>query len=200
MTARRVGILAAALVVWLVPTLPTRAGHEFPFYPSYYPQEITLSVLRPAEVPAKLADGSLHAYLGADPFAGRPIPPSITRVESLGAYVVVHLNPASRFPGDAGRRCVAARAVAEGLAAPSGYRPLPYPVTPYHPDYLQHADLAAAARGAAPVAWDGAPLRVRAADPGAAALVPPALRAPGPDWDATVETVEIAPLWAAAVV
>jgi hypothetical protein len=200
MTLPRLGILAAALAVWLAPTPPACAGHEFPFYPSYYPQEITLSVLGPAEASAKLADGSLHAYLGADPFAGRPVPPTIARVESLAAYVVVGLNPASRFPGDAGRRCVAAHAVADALAASPGYRPHPYPVTPYHPDYLQHADLATEASTATRVAWDGAPLRVRAADPGAAALVPPALRAPGPDWDAAVETVEVAPLWAEAAV
>src|SRR5262249_9034087 len=133
MTPRRVGILAAAaLVVWLVSPLTARAGPEFPFYPSYYPPEITLSVLPPAEAPAKLADESAHAYRGADPFASRPIPPTIARVDSLAAYVVVGLNPASRFTGDAGLRCVAARAVAEALAAPSGYQPQPYPVTPYH--------------------------------------------------------------------
>jgi hypothetical protein len=157
-------------------------------------------VLDAASAPAKLADGSLHAYLGADPFAGRPVPPTVARVESLAAYVVIALNPASRLSGDAGRPCLAARAVAETLAAIPGYEPHPYPVTPYHPDYLQHADLAAEASAVARVAWDGAPLRVRARDPGAAALVPPALRAAGPDWDAAVETVEIASLWADAAV
>ncbi len=195
---RRAAFLATALAVWLYPTLPARAGHEFPFYPSYYPQEITLSVLSQAAVPAKLADGSLHAYLGADPFAGSPVPPTVARAESLAAYVVIALNPTARFPGDPGRRCAAARAVAEALTAAPGYRPHPYPVTPYHPDYLQHADLAAAA--SAPVGWDGPPLRVRAGDPSAAALIPPAHRAAGADWDAAVETVEIAPLWAEAAV
>ena len=114
--------------------------------------------------------------------------------------MVVALNPAARLPGDAGRRCAAARAVAEALAAVPGYRPYPYPVTPYHPDYLQHADLATAASASARVAWDGPPLRVRPGDPGATALVPPALRATGADWDAAVETVEVAALWAEAAV
>ena len=197
---RRVAILATALAAWLSPTLPARSGHEFPFYPSYYPQEITLSVLSPTEAPAKLADGSLHAYLGADPFAGSPVPPTVARAESLAAYVVIALNPAARFPGDTGRRCAAARAVGEALTAIPGYRPHPYPVTPYHPDYLQHADLAAAASASAHVVWDGPPLRVRAGDPGAATLVPPAQRAAGADWDAAVETVEVAPLWAETAV
>ena len=196
---RRVAILAAALGASLWPILQARSGHEFPFYPSYYPQEITLSALGGAAVPAKLADGSLHAYLG-DPFVGSVVPPTVARVESLGAYVVITLNPAARLPGDAGHRCVAARAVAEALAAAPGYRPHPYPVTPYHPDYLQHADLATLASAAARVPWDGRPLRVRAEDPEAAALVPLALRASGPDWDVAVGTVEVASLWVDAAV
>ena len=74
-------------------------------------------MLSPAAAPAKFADGSLHAYLGVDPFAGRAVPSTVARAESLAAYVIVTLNPAARFPGDAGRRCAAARAVGEALAA-----------------------------------------------------------------------------------
>jgi hypothetical protein len=190
--------VAGALAAWLCLTPPAHSGHEFPFYPSYYPQEITFSVVAPDAVPAKMADGSLHAYVGADPFAGRTAPPTVGRAESLGAYVVVTLNnAASQLPTDAGRRCRAARAVAESLRATPGYRPYPYPVTPLHPDYLQHADLAAAA-SAAPASWDGPPLRVRAGDADAARLIPPARRATGPEWDAAVGTVEVAPLWTEA--
>jgi hypothetical protein len=90
--------------------------------------------------------------------------------------------------------------VGAALAATHGYRPYPYPVTPYHPDYLQHADLAAAASASTRVAWDGPPLRVRAGDPVAAALVAPAQRSAGADWDAAVETVEVASLWAETAV
>ena len=194
----RVALLVAALAASLYPATPAHAGHEFPFYPSYYPQEITLSVLAPDAAPAKLADGSLHAYLGVDPFAGRAVPSTVTRAESLGAYVVVTLNAPSGTPGDPGRRCLAARAVADGLQSTPDYRAHPYPVTPYHPDYLQHADLAAAASAAARGTWDGPPLRVRAGDAEAARLISPAQRAAGADWDATVETVEVAPLWLAA--
>jgi hypothetical protein len=193
-------MVAAALGLWLASLAPVRAGHEFPFYPSYYPQEITLSVLSPAAAPAKLADGSLHAYLGADPLASQSVPPTVARVPSLAAYVVITLNPGARLPGDAGRRCVAAHAVADALTRTPDYHRHPYPVTPYHPDYLQHVDLAAAASAPAGTAWDGPPLRVRAGDPGSAALVPATLRATGPDWDAAVETVEVAPLWAGAAV
>jgi hypothetical protein len=195
-----VALLVAALVVALYPAPPAHAGHEFPFYPSYYPQEITLSVLAPDAARSKFADGSLHAYLGADPFAGRAMSATVTRTESLGAYVVVTLNATSGPPGDAGRRCLTARAVAESLQVTPEYRAHPYPVTPYHPDYLQHADLASAANAAARATWDGPPLRVRAGDGDAAQLIALARRAAGPDWDAMVETVEVAPLWSAAAV
>jgi hypothetical protein len=191
---RRAAVLAVPLLAALSPT-SGRAGHEFPFYASYYPQEITLSVLPPAAASPKFAVGAVHAYLGGDPFAGRPAPATIAAVESLAAYVTVTLNPAARFPGDGGARCDAVRSVTEGLAAAPGYRAAPYPVTPYHPDFLQHADLAAAASAAPRTAWRGAPLRVRTGGGPAADLVPAAIRASGADWDAAVELAEIAPLW-----
>ena len=111
--------LATALAAWLCPSLPAHAGHEFPFYPSYYPQEITLSVIDPAGSPAKIADGSLHAYLGRDPYAGRPAPATVIRAESLAAYVVVALNPAARPPGR--RRAPVRRRTRRGRGA--GRRP-----------------------------------------------------------------------------
>ncbi len=192
---RRVAIVAAALAATLCAASPGRAGHEFPFYASYYPQEITLSVLAPAAAPPKFAVGALHAYLGANPFADRPVPSTIASAESLAAFVLVTVNPAARFPGDAGARCLAARTVAEALVTGPGYRAYPYPVTPYHPDYLQHADLATAASAAPRATWTGTPLRVRATGDRAAGLVPPALRASGADWDVAVELAEVAPLW-----
>jgi hypothetical protein len=198
--ARRVPVVVAALAASLAGGAGARAGHEFPFYPSYYPQEITVAVVPPAAAVAKLGDGSLHAYVGADPLGGRPAPPGVAQVESLGGYVVVTLNPAAPFFGDAARRCRAARAVADGLILTSGPRRHRYPVTPYHPDFLQHADLVAAVDSVPPLPWDGPPLRIRAADPAAAALVAAAQQTTGPAWDAMVETVEVAPLWTTAAV
>ena len=188
-------VLALAVSIAVLPV--ARAGHEFPFYPSYYPQEMTISVVPAADAATKVADASLHAYVGADPFQGGATPPPVARVESLDAYVLVTLNVAASFFPDPGRRCRAARAVADALAWNVGARRHPYPVTPYHPDYLQHADLAQTA-GAGASAWDGAPLRIRAADPVAQALVPAAHRAGTGPWDAVVETREVAALWAEA--
>jgi hypothetical protein len=194
---------ALAAVVLLAPlgmAPAVRAGHEFPFYPSFYPQEITVAVIPPADATAKLADGSVHAYVGADPFAGATVPANVAHVESLGAYVLVRLNPAAPFFAEPARRCRTARALADGLAWTGSARRHPYPVTPFHPDYLQHADLAEAAAAEPPVPWDGARLRVRAASPAAAALIPAAWRAPGPDWDAAVDALDVASLWTAAAV
>ena len=45
-----------------------------PFYPSYYPQEITLETLAPGAAPARFAKNTLHAYVGADVYAGTRAP------------------------------------------------------------------------------------------------------------------------------
>jgi hypothetical protein len=189
-------LLLAVSLMGRVP--PARAGHEFPFYPSYYPQEITLETIAPAVAATRLTDGTLHAYAGADPYPGRPVPANVTPVESLGAYVVVTPNPAAPFFADRGRRCAVARAASDALlSGPGTFRRHPWAVTPLHGDFLAHADLAAreaSDRKPAPAA----PLRVRAVDLLAERAVPPAWRQAGPDWDAAVETVEVAELWATA--
>jgi hypothetical protein len=193
----RRALTAAALAVAAGATTPAGAGHEFPFYPSYYPQEITVVALPAADASVPLREGSMHVYVGGDPFRGRAAPPGVGQVESLGAYVLVRLNPAAAVFADPARRCRAARAIADGLAWGDLARRHPYPVTPFHPDYLHHADLAERAVADRPAAWDGPAPRVRAADPGAAALVPSAWRETGTDWDAAVETLEVASLWVA---
>jgi hypothetical protein len=43
-----------------------RAGHEFPFYPSFYPQEITVEALDAQAAAQRLAKGTLHAYAGGE--------------------------------------------------------------------------------------------------------------------------------------
>ena len=189
---RRRLLIALALGAVAVPS--ARAGHEFPFYPSYYPQEITLQVESPAAASAQLAAGTLHAYVGGDPFGAAPAPPAIARAESLGALVLVRVNPAAPYFADPQQRCRAARAAADLLETPDRFRRFRYPVTPYHPDYLQHADLARAAEDAPAPGWPG-PLRLRAGDAGAEPLVAPARRAGTGAWDASVETLDVAALW-----
>jgi len=108
-----------------------RAGHEFPFYPSFYPQEITVEALDARAAAQRLANGTLHAYAGGD------IADSEKRgvVASLGGYVVARSDPGS---------CADARSMKDALDAGAVWHP--YPVTPFHADYLHHADRAEAAR------------------------------------------------------
>jgi hypothetical protein len=165
------------------------AGHEIPYYPSFYPQEIRIEVAAPAAAPRLFGKNAIHAYVGPLPApkgAGH-----LAWVESLRSFVVLVFNPASRTFADPRERCAAAARLAPALAAAKGeYIFHPYPVTPYHGDYLHHADLVEAAKARAAGAGGKAlGLRVRA---GLAALHPgPAWRPATSDWDATLEEVEL---------
>jgi hypothetical protein len=190
-TARRLrSLVVVGLLLIVGGASASYGGHEMPFYPAYYPQEITLETLAPAAAPARFAKNTLHGYLGADPWAGRSAPGGVSPVESLGGWVVVTLNPARA--GDREARCATARRVVTGLAADApGFTLHPYPVTPYHADYLRHADLAeralAAARAPEPA---GAPaLRVRARGRLAERLVGARRAAGDGAWDAVVEEI-----------
>ena len=114
------------------------AGHEFPFYPSFYPQEITVQALDARTAAQRLAEGTLHAYAGGE-IAATADRAKIGTVTALGGYVVARLEPG---------RCADARNMKDALSAGQTWHP--YPVTPFHADYLHHADLAEAARVGAP--------------------------------------------------
>ena len=67
------GLLALAAVA-------AHAGHELSFYPSYYPQEIRIERHDAASAAARLQQNTLHAYVGADPFPGAPVPKPLETV------------------------------------------------------------------------------------------------------------------------
>src|SRR5712691_9378110 len=123
-------ILAAGLALLGI----AHAGHEFPFYPSFYPQEITVEALDARAAAERLAKGTLHAYAGGE-IAAQGNPAKTGSVSSLGGYVVARLGPGG---------CAAARDLKNALPAGAVWHP--YPVTPFHADYLHHADRAEAAR------------------------------------------------------
>ena len=142
----RAFILLVICVLWAA---PSGAGHELPFSPSYYPQEIRIQTLLPAAAVPLLKSAGLHAYVGADPLAGGRAPADLKPVESLGGYVVVTFNPGSQAAANRESRCAAARRIAKSLGqVPGLYVPHPYPVTPYDIDYLEHFDLAQSAKQA----------------------------------------------------
>jgi hypothetical protein len=193
-------LLVLALVLVAAWAVPARAGHEMPFYPGYYPQEIRLETLAPAAAAPLLRNSALHAYVGADPFGGGRLPANVAAAESLGGYLVARLNPSTPAAASAEVRCATVRRAGKSLGgARAGYLPHPYAVTPYHADYLQQWDLARAARKAVETASAGPPLRLVPRGPVPSLLLkPPKDRGAEPkDWDVAVEQVDLDGLLAA---
>jgi len=175
----------------------TLAGHESPFYPSFYPQEIRIEALDPAAARAGWSKARVHVYVGDDPFSGSPTPADAAAVLRLHSFLVLTFDGASgrQGSGSAGERnrCADAGRIVAALA-PGGadFFMHPYPVTPYHADYLQHFDLARLARaqfkrGGA----EGSAVRMRAKGALAQSLVPARWRAQGSEWDATLEEIDL---------
>jgi len=118
------------------------AGHELPIYPSYYPHEIDIRTVAPEQALDLIEQNQIQAYVGAAPTPAA-VPDSVGVAESLGSYIVVSVNT-----GSAGEPCaVTAAAIDELVRHRRDFVFHPYPVTPFHGDYLYHADLAAAAKG-----------------------------------------------------
>ena len=188
---KRIAWLLVAAVMALAVTA-AQGGHEFPVYPSYYPHEIQIETLAPERAAELLLAGKLHAYVGREPRFDRPIPESITTVTSLGALVVVRVNPQSKRIKDQASACNVANAAVRELAIRRKDLELhPYPITPFDGDYLYHADRAATAKarvlsenaGAAARALRGLKFRefdASGAKPDAAA-----------DWDVAVSDVDV---------
>src|SRR5262245_37047478 len=137
------------------------AGHEITFYPSYYPQEITVRVVAPSLAAGLLQKGKLQAYVGRDPFTGAAAPAHVSHVESLGSFVVLTFD---RAAVDGSARYAPAASVLKTLSAVKGPFFLhPYPVTPYHEDLLLHVDLVERVGKRVAEATGAATLRVKAA-------------------------------------
>jgi hypothetical protein len=147
-------LLAAWLTAW-----PADGGHEWPIYPSFYPSVIRILAVDPAAAARLLLRGEIHAFVGDEPAFDGPPPPSIGTVDSLGAFVTVSVDPP-----DCARLWGALHDIADH---PGEIVFHPYPVTPFHADYLEEADLAASAvaraRAAAPAASEGKIRKIDAA-------------------------------------
>lgn len=135
------------VVTALAASWPAGAGHEAPLYPSYYPQEIDIRAVAPAAAGRQLEESKIHAYVGAEPAFAGPVPDSVRPAESLGAFLVVRVNPDSPKAKGEPAACAVAATVLKALGAETpGFILHPYPVTPFHADYLHHVDRADAAR------------------------------------------------------
>ena len=188
-------VLAALLAALGV----ARGGHELPVYPSYYPHEIAIETMPSEHAADLLRDAKLQAYLGAEPRFPGALPASIRAVESLGSFVIVRINP-QRPAQDERSACAVVEAIVRDMAGKDGFVFHPYPVTPWHGDFLYHVDRAEAEKTrllSAPAASPPRNLMVRAGGT-LASLVRPEWQAKGVDWDAAVEEVGAAELVAAS--
>lgn len=199
MKARRASVLAAAALLF-VPV--AHGGHELPVYPSYYPHEIEIKTIAPEAAPDLLRTGALHAYAGLAANSALASSRDIQAAESLGALAIVRLNRNSPFAGDDATACAAVSAVVRTLAARAHgiFTVHPYPVTPWHGDYLDHIDRAEAARDQILHGDAQSHSAIKVLARGAwAGLVPSEWRA-ADSWDAAIEEVDVATLVADATV
>ena len=189
-------LLAAVLVT------VARGGHEVPVYPSFYPHEIEIRALAPESAADALLKATIHAYVGQPPRFADPLPSSIRTAESLGSFVVVRINPESSPAKNEAAACAAVIRVVRDLAVkPGAFIFHPYPVTPFHGDYLHHADLAEAAKAhysdtAAGPAVAVSKLKIRAS--GRLAQSYPDWSAQDADWDAEIVEIDAAEIVASA--
>jgi hypothetical protein len=118
------------------------AGHSVGHFPSYYPDEIRIETVDPAAAAAGLSEGTLHAYVGATPEFAGPVPNHVQPVQSLGSILLLTFDTTSARFAAADARCAAARGFMAALReeTTSDFLFHPYPVTPYHADYLHHLD------------------------------------------------------------
>jgi hypothetical protein len=179
------------------------AGHELPVYPSYYPHQIEIATATPEEATEQLRTGKMHAFVGNN-LQFTELPPTVTSVQSLGSLIVAELNPQSPSAGKQAEGCEVSgallRALAQGQAKVIVH---PYPVTPYHGDYLYHADIAEAAKARFLVSGETrAPetLKVKAESLLTQSLVPPHWLAKDQEWDVVLRETDVGALTAAATV
>jgi hypothetical protein len=183
------GAFATATVAW--------GGHELPVYPSFYPHEIAIETLAPERAASALRDAKIQAYIGSGPRFAAALPEAITAVESLGAFVMVRVNPQSVLTKDEHSLCAAVRSAVRHVA--TGDVVLhPYPVTPFHGDYLYHADLAEGAKARFAGA-DDPPLRdLKMHASGSVAQSHPDLATNAEDWDLDIFDVDAGDLVASS--
>jgi hypothetical protein len=200
--SKPLNVLLVLAAIGLIATM-ARGGHELPVYPSYYPHEIAIETVLPERAAGPLRESKVHAYVGREPRFSGDVLASVRAVESLGSIVIVELNPASPSDKDAASACALVETVVRDMAVRNGFVFHPYPVTPFHGDYLFHADLAAAATArllptpAEAAAPPNTSPRIKAV--GALAnLVRPEWVAPGAEWDVALAEVDAADLVASA--
>ncbi len=180
---------AIATVAW--------AGHELPIYPSFYPHEIEISTLDHAQAGSALKRGDIQAYVGKDLRIPNAQSEQIQAIESLGAFVLMRVNPQSLLFTTGSSACAMIKAAVSQLGRQDGFILHPYPVTPFQGDYLHHADLAAAANARfSETGTSVSPPKIKAS--GSLGRAHPDWSAHEADWDIELIEVDAAEQMAAA--
>jgi hypothetical protein len=187
----RIVLACGALVASMT---AANAGHEISYYPSFYPQEIRIEPLDPAS--AAIAFGNktdpLHAYIGSAPSFAGDAPAHLKSIVSLRSFVTISINPTSPRAQNAEARCRTVREAVRYLARQPDIVAHPYPITPYHADFLGHVDLVAEATSAvAAESGRSSSLAVRTPATGARSLISPETRTDAANWDVEISEVEV---------
>jgi len=194
----------AVLILTAIAVTLARGGHEFPVYPGYYPHEIKIETIPPDQAADLLRASKIQAYIGSGAGFGGQLPDSIGSIESLGSFLIVRVNPDSPLAKDESSACAVSHAVIRELASSSDSVKIhPYPVTPFHGDYLDYVDLADAARKHLLDDSAGASVlsrrpKIRVAADSAKHLLHSDWITQGTDWDAALEEVSAAGLVSAS--
>jgi hypothetical protein len=197
--------LSALLALAASGTIATvaRGGHELPVYPSYYPHEIAIETVAPERSVGLLRESQIHAYLGDALQISSDLPKSIRSIESLGSFVTVRINSGSPLATHEASACAAIETVVRDIAGKDPVVFHPYPVTPFHGDYIYHVDLADAAKARfLPTSAENSlsrivNLRVKASA-GLVNLVRSAWRTEGTEWDVAIDEISATDLMASA--
>src|SRR2546428_9023211 len=80
-------LTAVCILTLLAAPIRVRAGHELPYYPSFYPHEIRLEAADAPHLGAALRAGRVPPRPRPHPFRGAP-PPGTAPAASRGGHVV----------------------------------------------------------------------------------------------------------------
>ena len=190
----RIGGLVLALSCAVVIAPPRAlADHEVSYFPSFYPHEIRIEPLDPEGAAREFVNKTdpLHVYVGTAPRFSGQIPEHLKSVESLKSLITLSVNPQlSRLQGREAR-CHAIERAAAALATPPDVVVHPYPITPYHADYLGHADRVLPGKATRELTDTTAPAFRADAD---LSLLSPRARVQATDWDVSLDETSVSAL------
>jgi hypothetical protein len=190
----RIGGLVLGLSCAAVIAPPSaQADHEISYFPSFYPQEIRIEPLDPEAAAREFINKTdpLHAYVGTAPRFSGEIPEHLKPVESLKSLIAVSVNPRSSRLQNREARC---RAIGQGVTALATQPDVvihPYPITPYHADYLGHADRVSPSKARREPTEAAVPTFRAGAD---LSLLSPQARVQATDWDLSLEEISVSAL------